>query len=66
MSKAHDRVEWIFFCQLMEKMGFKDRWIQLIYGCISSISYSILVNGEPHGDIKPTKRLRQGDPVSLL
>ena len=50
----------------MEKIGFKDRWIQLIYGCISSISYSILVNGEPYGDIKPTKGLRQGDPLSLL
>ena len=55
MSKAYDRVE---------KMGFEDRWIQLIYGCISSVSYSILVNGEPHDDIKPTKGLRQGDPLS--
>ena len=64
MSKAYDYVEWNFLCQLMEKMGFEDRWIQLIYGCIGSISYSILVNGEPHGDIKPTTRLRQGDPLS--
>ena len=45
-------------------MGFEDRWTQLIYGCISSVSYSILVNREPHGDIKPTRGLRQGHPLS--
>ena len=61
MSKAYDHVNWNFLCRLMEKMGFEDRCIQLIYGCISSVSYSILVNGEPHGDIKPTRGLRQGD-----
>ena len=64
MSKVYDRVEWIFLCRLMEKMGFEDHWIQLIYGCISFVSHSILVNGEPHGDIKPTRGLRQGNPLS--
>ena len=64
MSKAYNHVAWIFLCRLMEKMDFEDHWIQLIYGCISSVSYPILVNGEPHGDIKPTRGLRQGDPLS--
>ena len=46
------------------KDSFEDRWIQLIYGCINFVSYFILVNREPHGDIKPTRGLRQGDPLS--
>ena len=46
------------------KMGFDDKWIQMIFGCISSISYFILVHGNPQGDIKPTRGLRHKDPLS--
>ena len=30
MSKAYDRMEWIFLEKLMEKLGFANRWISLI------------------------------------
>ncbi|XP_075665535.1 uncharacterized protein LOC142635224 [Castanea sativa] len=64
MSKAYNRVEWRFLTEIMSKMGFCEAWIKLIFNCISSVSYSILVNGEPRGNIVPSRRIRQGNPLS--
>ena len=64
MSKAYDQVEWGFLKKVMEKMAFGEKWVKLIMECISTVSYSILVNGEPKGDIKPSRGIRQGDPLS--
>ena len=36
----------------------------LILECIITVSYSILVNGEPKGHIIPTRGIKQGDSLS--
>lgn len=38
--------------------------VQLIFRCMSTVSYQILINGRPSRSFSPERGLRQGDPLS--
>ncbi|RVW53252.1 Transposon TX1 uncharacterized 149 kDa protein [Vitis vinifera] len=64
IEKAYDSINWNFLMKVMRKMGFGDRWLKWIWWCISTASFSILVNGVPAGYFSNSRGLRQGDPLS--
>ncbi|KAK3204144.1 hypothetical protein Dsin_018190 [Dipteronia sinensis] len=65
LSKAYDRVEWKFLEMVLKKLGFSQRWVSLVMECISTSSLSFVINGKVKGQIFPSRRIRQGCPISL-
>ncbi|KAA3460385.1 reverse transcriptase [Gossypium australe] len=65
MSKAYDRIKRCFVERLMRRMGFCEEWTSFIMRCITSVSYTVVTNGKNREEFRPTRGLRQGDPLSL-
>ena len=63
-QKAYDRLEWPFLIQVLKNFGFHQKFIHLIYQCISTVSFTLLLNGGKGPRIMPSRGLRQGDPLS--
>ena len=63
-EKAYDRVSWTFLKQTMERMGFRDTWIQQVMALNRSASATIIVNGEQSVPFKLQRSVRQGCPLT--
>lgn len=64
LQKAYDRVSWEFIHAVLLHLGFNKVFSNWILYCISSVNFEILVNGGKSESFKPSRGLRQGDPLS--
>ena len=58
IEKAYDSISWEFLYQVMGKMGFSSRWMSWIKWCISTASFSVLINGSSVGFFQSSRGLR--------
>ncbi|KAL0396298.1 UNVERIFIED_CONTAM: hypothetical protein Scaly_0078200 [Sesamum calycinum] len=58
VNKAYDRVEWCFLERVMGRLGFHPHFVALIMKCVTTISFSFLLNGEQFGFLRPECGLR--------
>ncbi|KAL0333101.1 UNVERIFIED_CONTAM: hypothetical protein Scaly_2211600 [Sesamum calycinum] len=64
LRKAYDSVEWDFLFASLRKFRLPERFVCWIEECVTTASFSICLNGEPHGFFFGSRGLRQGDPMS--
>jgi hypothetical protein len=66
LSKAFDRVNWLYIRMLLIHLGFGLVFVNWIMACLSSVSFSILLNGSATKFFLAERGLRQGCPLSPL
>lgn len=64
IRKAFDTISWQFIQTLLHAYDLLDQWISLVNSCLSSMEYTPIFNGIKLNPFKPSRGVRQGDPIS--
>ena len=57
VEKAYDKLNWQLLLTVLREMGFGRKWIGWIKWCISTASFSVIINGSPTGFFESSKGL---------
>ena len=66
LRKAYDTMEWHFLKDIQVTFEFPSHFVKIIYTCMSTASFSLVINGHPLKYLNTQRGLRQGDPMSPL
>eukprot|EP00257_Ricinus_communis_P026592 XP_025014006.1 uncharacterized protein LOC112535599 [Ricinus communis] len=66
MAKAYNKLEWAYIKHMLMAFRFSEVWIKWVVACVTSVTYSININGALEGFIIPFRGIRQSDPLSPL
>ena len=66
LAKAYDKVSWMYIHLLLTHLGFSIDFIRWVMSCITTMSFSIPINGVASPFFHAERGLRQGFPMSPL
>ena len=58
VEKAYDHMNWNLLMNLLKRCGFSGKWRRWIMWCISTVKFSILINGTPVDFFGSTRGVR--------
>ena len=64
VEKAYDRLSWEFIMDTLFDIGIPGHLISIVMKCLTSTTMQVSWNGELSTEFKPTRGVRQGDPLS--
>uniref|UniRef100_A0A2N9I5P8 Reverse transcriptase domain-containing protein n=1 Tax=Fagus sylvatica TaxID=28930 RepID=A0A2N9I5P8_FAGSY len=65
LQKAYDRVNWSFLRAVLLKFGFHEVFVFWVMQCVSTVSFSVLINGGKSKCFQPSRGLGKGTHCPL-
>ena len=58
-NKAYDQMEWCFLEKVLKAFRFNDQATRHVMQCVTTVQFTLLLNGRIHSNVTPSRGLRQ-------